>query len=72
MLQIAVEMLLSSTFSHETVTQSSQEHETTPAEKFEIELPVVKSKDPDLMEKALSNVRKMISAFESGQLKVLI
>lgn len=69
MLQIAVEMLPSSTFSHETETQSSQEHETTPSEKFEMEMPVVKSKDPDPMEKALSNVRKMISAFESGQLK---
>ncbi|XP_073275915.1 uncharacterized protein [Primulina huaijiensis] len=66
---IAVEMLPSSTFSRETETQSSQEHKTTPAEKFEMELPVVKLNDPDHMEKAPSSVRKMISAFESGQLK---
>ncbi|XP_073132226.1 uncharacterized protein [Henckelia pumila] len=66
---IAVEMLPSSTFSLETEIRSSQGHETTPAVKFETELPVVKSKDPDPMEKAPSSVRKMISAFESGQLK---
>ncbi|XP_073290485.1 uncharacterized protein [Primulina huaijiensis] len=56
-------------FSHVTETQSSRVPETTPAEKIETALPIVKSKDPDLTEKVPSNVRKMISAFESGQFK---
>ncbi|XP_073043333.1 uncharacterized protein [Primulina eburnea] len=56
-------------FSHVTEAQSSRVPETTPAEKIETALPIVKSKDPDLTEKVPSNVRKMISAFESGQFK---
>ncbi|XP_075509020.1 uncharacterized protein LOC142545628 isoform X2 [Primulina tabacum] len=56
-------------FSHVTETQSSRVPETTPTEKIETALPIVNSKDPDLTEKVPSNVRKMISAFESGQFK---
>ncbi|KZV21616.1 hypothetical protein F511_17641 [Dorcoceras hygrometricum] len=63
------EEIIQETENPEAETQSSQEHKTTSVEAIEMELPAVKSKDQNFMEKTPSNVRKMISAFESGQLK---